>query len=154
MPRLRFFRRNLMCRYAAARLGNSFAHPSQQLLYSEGAEHHKDKQDRGDGGGIAHLHTGHAVVLHVGNQGMARIFHAGESRQFHGDRPHRKGAGDLHDRTQHELWLHGRQGDMPQLLPPVGDPIDGPGFVERGIHRLETGDEGQKAYPETQSLIK
>ena len=39
---------------------------------------------------------------------------------------------------------------MPQLLPPVGDPIDGPGFVERGIHRLETGDEGQKAYPETQ----
>ena len=46
-------------------------------------------------------------------------------------------------------FMAGR-GDMPQLLPPVGDPIDGPGFVERGIHRLETGDEGQKSLSETQ----
>ena len=55
-----------------------------------------------------------------------------------------EGAGDTHDRTEHQLRLHGRQGDVPEFLPSVSYTVDGACFVKRLVDGLKTCDEGKE----------
>ena len=119
---------------------------AQDLLHQDVAEQHEQEQEHRDGTGIAHLVAQIAVVMQVGHDGMTCVVDGGEAHQVQGDLADGEGAGDLHDRAEHQLGLHGRQGDVPQLLPAVLDAFHRACLVHRAVNGLQACDEGQEGH--------
>ena len=75
------------------------------------------------------------------------------ARQLDGDIRDGEGLGDLHDSAEHQLRLHGRQGDVPQLLPAVLDAVQDTGLIEGLVHSLKARDEAEEAGAQAQPQL-
>ena len=81
----------------------------------------------------------------MGDNGCASIVDRRVARQIDGNVRHGERLRNLHDRAEHQLRLHRREGDIPQLLPAILDAVNGGGFVHALVHRLQACNEGQEA---------
>ena len=131
------------------RFSSSGAHAAQRKGDQLIGQVHQCKQEAGQRAGIAHFKADGTVVHDVSDQRFRRILGGRESRQTdrhirHGERGH-----DLHHRAEEQLRLHYWQGDVPQLLEAVMHAVHQTCLVQRVIHTLQAGDEGQEARAKT-----
>src|SRR5690554_7059307 len=105
---------------------------------------HYQEEQCSYGRGITHFKTNAAVVHQVSDNCMPSVISAGEPHQGNDVLPCSKGRRDGHNGTKHKLWAHRRQSNIPQLLPAIPDPINGPSLIETLINPLQASDESQK----------
>ena len=85
----------------------------------------------------------------MGHNGVGGVVGTGEAHQIPGYDVGGKGADDLHDRSEHQLGSHGRDGNVDQFLPPVLDALDGAGFILGTVDILEACTERQESGTQT-----
>ena len=93
-------------------------------------------KNRCNRGCITHIESGRTIIQKVGYHGCTCIVHGRITGKLYGNIRHRKGLGDLHYRTEHQLRFHGRKGNIPQFLPTVLHSIQCSRFIKALIYSL------------------
>ena len=88
-----------------------------------------------DSRGVTDLETLSAVVLKMVHDCPCAVIYAREAGESGNDTAEAEGTGYRHDRTEEQLRLHRRQGDVPELLPAVLYAVNGAGLIKRVVAR-------------------